>query len=150
MIEMRRIAEIVASVFYVGHVPIVPATFGAGVGALVFWFLVPESGPAGPIVAVVLVPIAVLTSGLAEQRYGPDGRQIVIDEVAGVFVSLLFLPKTAVIFVAAFVAFRVFDVLKPFPAGRAQRLPGGWGVVVDDIFAGIYANIFIRILLLFG
>jgi phosphatidylglycerophosphatase A len=147
---MRRIAEVVAAVFYVGHIPVVPATFGAGVGVLAFWFLVPESGLVGLVVTAVLVPLAILTSGLAEERYGRDGRQIVIDEVVGMFVSLLFLPKTSVVFLAAFVAFRVFDVLKPFPAGRSQKLPGGWGVVADDIFAGVYANIFIRILLLFG
>ena len=131
-----------------GHVPIVPATFGAGVAVLVYWFLMPESVVVESVVTVVLIPLAVFTSGVAEERYGRDGRQIVIDEVVGMFVSLLLLPRASVVFLAAFVAFRVFDVLKPFPAGRLQRLPGGWGVVADDIFAGVYANIFMRLLLL--
>ncbi|KPJ59446.1 MAG: hypothetical protein AMJ46_11015 [Latescibacteria bacterium DG_63] len=147
---MKKISEVLATVFYVGYVPFVPATFGAGVGALVYWFIMPESGVVELVVTVVLISLAVLTSGVAEARYGRDGRQIVIDEVAGMFVSLLLLPRTSVVVLAAFVAFRVFDILKPFPAGRLQKLPGGCGVVADDIFAGIYANIFVRILLLFG
>jgi phosphatidylglycerophosphatase A len=147
---VRKAAYILASVLYVGHVRFIPATFGAGVGALVYWLLMPESVGVELGITVLLFFLAVLSSGVAEERYGHDGRQIVIDEVVGMFVSLLFLPRTSVVFVAAFVAFRVFDVLKPFPAGRLQRLPGGWGVVADDIFAGIYANILIRVLLLFG
>lgn len=94
--------------------------------------------------------VAVITSGKAEERYGKDARCIVIDEVAGMFISLCFLPRSALVFLLAFVGFRIFDVLKPFPAGRLQRLPGGWGVVADDVFAGIYTNIVIRILVSIG
>ncbi|UCF78964.1 MAG: phosphatidylglycerophosphatase A [Candidatus Eiseniibacteriota bacterium] len=147
---MRRAAQILATLFYVGHAPFVPASFGAGAALLIYWFLLPESPVFEPLVAAALVALAVLSSGVAEARYGRDGKQIVIDEVAGMFVSLLLLPRSSVVFLAAFVAFRVLDVLKPFPAGRAQRLPGGWGVVADDIFAGLYTNIFIRLVLLLG
>jgi phosphatidylglycerophosphatase A len=147
---MKKIAEIIATTFYVGYAPIVPATFGAAFGAIVFWFFVPFSFVTQFLVTVVLIVTAVITSGEAEKKYGKDARCIVIDEVAGMFVSLCFLPRSAMVFLAAFVAFRVFDVLKPFPVNRLQKLPGGWGVVADDVFAGIYTNVLIRILIAAG
>jgi phosphatidylglycerophosphatase A len=147
---MKRIAEVVATAFYVGYSPVVPATFGAGFGAIVYWFLMPQSTATESLVTVGVIILAIITSGKAEEKYGKDGRRIVIDEVAGMFVSLCFLPKRIPVFLAAFVAFRVFDVLKPFPANRLQKLPGGWGVVADDVFAGIYTNFLIQILLATG
>jgi len=152
---MRKAAEIIATAFYIGYAPIVPATFGAAFGALLFWLAVPQSIAAQLLVTIALIILAVIVSGRAEEKYGRDGRQIVIDEVAGMFVSLCFLfpagsLKNPWVLLAAFVAFRVFDVLKPFPAGRSQRLPGGWGVVADDVVAGIYANILVRVLLMTG
>jgi phosphatidylglycerophosphatase A len=70
-----------------------------------------------------------------------------VDEIAGMWVSLLFLPFTAFTAAAAFLLFRVMDVIKPFPAGRLERLPGGLGIVADDLMAGIYANLAVRLLL---
>lgn len=145
---MKKIAEVVATVFYVGYVPVVPATFGAGFGVLAYWFLVPRSVGVELVVMLALIPVAILTSGKAEEGYGRDARCIVVDEVAGMFVSLYLLPRDPLVFLVAFFAFRVFDVLKPFPSGRLQKLRGGWGVVADDVFAGLYANVFIRLLLL--
>lgn len=147
---MKKIAEVIASVFYIGYAPVVPATFGAGFGAIAYWFLMPQSTATESLVTVGVIILAIITSGKAEEKYGKDGRRIVIDEVAGMFVSLCFFPKRALVFLAAFVVFRVFDVLKPFPANRLQKLPGGWGVVADDVFAGIYTNVLIRILLAIG
>ena len=145
---MTKIAEVLASVFYIGYIPIVPASFGAGFGGLIYWFLMPECAPVELGVTVGLIVLAIVCSHRAEETYGHDGKRIVIDEVAGMFVSLCFLPRDGTVFVGAFLAFRVFDVLKPFPSGRLQRLPGGWGVVADDVFAGVYSNIFVRVLLL--
>jgi phosphatidylglycerophosphatase A len=144
---MKKLAEVIATAFYVGYAPIVPATFGAALGALAYWFLMPPSRGIAVIVTAALILLAIVTSGKAEEKYGKDGRRIVIDEVAGMFVSLCFIPKSWPFFLASFLVFRVFDVLKPFPAGRSQRLPGGWGVTADDVFAGIYTNVLIRICL---
>jgi phosphatidylglycerophosphatase A len=71
----------------------------------------------------------------------------VIDEVCGYFVAVMFLPKSLLIGVYAFVLFRVFDIAKPFPISRSQNLPKGWGVVVDDILAGFYANVLTQIII---
>jgi phosphatidylglycerophosphatase A len=147
---MKKIAELVATGFYLGYSPVVPATVGAAFGSIVYWFLMPRSTTTESLVTAGVIILAIMTSGKAEERFGKDGRRIVIDEVAGMFVSLCFLPKRALVFLVAFVIFRVFDVLKPFPANRLEKLPGGWGVVADDVFAGIYTNVLIRILLAIG
>ena len=147
---MKKIAEVIATAFYVGYAPVVPATFRAALGAVVFWLLMPRSIATQSLVTVAVIFLAIVTSGKAEEKYGTDGRRIVIDEVAGMFVSLCFLPRSLPVFLAAFVVFRVLDVLKPFPANRLQGLPGGWGVVADDVFAGIYTNVLMRILLASG
>jgi phosphatidylglycerophosphatase A len=70
----------------------------------------------------------------------------VIDEVVGMLVSLLWLPSSWTVVVAAFVAFRVFDILKPWPANRLERLHGGWGIMADDVMAGVYANLLVQLL----
>jgi phosphatidylglycerophosphatase A len=88
-------------------------------------------------------------AGVAEHSFGQkDASRIVIDEFAGYLIAVAFLPKTLLIYAAAFVVFRVIDVLKPFPAARLESVPGGAGVVLDDLVAGVYANVLIRIMLL--
>jgi phosphatidylglycerophosphatase A len=87
----------------------------------------------------------------AEIFYGHDAKAIVIDEVAGMLVTFLFVPQVEepkarlAALLAGFFLFRVFDVVKPFPAGRAQGWPGGLGVVFDDVLAAVYANVLLRI-----
>jgi phosphatidylglycerophosphatase A len=95
------------------------------------------------IVSVVLGTVA---SGRAEKVLGQkDSGHIVIDEVAGYFISMIFLPQTFGYFAAAFVLFRIFDILKPPPINRLQHFHGGVGVMADDIAAGILANIVLQI-----
>lgn len=78
---------------------------------------------------------------------GRDARKIVIDEWAGMFLTLLFIPYSLVNYVIAFFAFRAFDVVKIPPARQSESLPGGWGVTMDDVVAGIQANIVTRVLI---
>jgi phosphatidylglycerophosphatase A len=93
------------------------------------------------LITALAVPICTAAEGV----FGHDGREIVLDEWAGMFLCLLFLPRTLPVVASAFVLFRVLDILKPFPAGRAQNLPGGWGVVADDVVAGIYTCIVLHV-----
>lgn len=78
----------------------------------------------------------------------PDPSIVVIDEIVGMWIALLFVPKTLPAVVVAFVAFRVFDIIKPFPAARLEAVPDGWGIMLDDVVAGIYANIATHLILL--
>jgi phosphatidylglycerophosphatase A len=129
----------VATLGGVGHAPIAPGTVASAITAVFLW-LVPL-GPVGLGAFVVLVTLGgTWAAQEAERLLGrKDPGAIVIDEVAGMAISVVTLPLTAGVLAAAFVLFRVFDVVKPYPANALQRLPGGVGVMIDDVVAGIYA-----------
>jgi len=102
-------------------------------------------------VAVVLAVFAlgVAVAGDVARRAGiEDPGIVVVDEVVGMWVSLLALPFTPIVALAAFVLFRIMDVFKPFPARQLEDLPAGWGIMADDVMAGIYANAALRLALL--
>jgi phosphatidylglycerophosphatase A len=77
--------------------------------------------------------------------YGKDGGEMVVDEALGMLVSVAFIAPTIPHLAAAFVLFRAFDIVKPWPAGVCEKLPKGWGVMLDDLVAGVYANVALRI-----
>jgi len=144
-----RLAVAFASFGYVGFAPVAPGTVGSA-AAIPLFLLLRWAGSPWLEVAVcgVLVVAGAWSARLAERALGvEDPGPVVIDEVVGMLVSLLFLPGTWPVIVAAFFAFRVFDVVKPWPAGRLEDVPGGWGVMADDVMAGVYANLTIQILL---
>lgn len=84
-------------------------------------------------------------SHLMEQRYGHDPAEVTIDEIVGMWVSLLLLPKNIVIAACAFVLFRVFDIIKPFPARKFDNVSGGLGIMMDDVIAGLYTNLIMQL-----
>jgi phosphatidylglycerophosphatase A len=138
-----------ASFGYVGFAPVAPGTAGSA-AAIPLFLLLRSAGSPWLEVAVcgVLVVAGAWSARLAERALGvEDPGPVVIDEVAGMLVSLLFLPGTWPVILAAFFAFRVFDIVKPWPAGRLEDVPGGWGVMADDVMAGVYANLAIQVLL---
>lgn len=95
-----------------------------------------------------VVALSVVCAHHAEKFWGEDAKRITIDEFAGMLITLMWLPTIWWVYLVAFVAFRVCDVLKPPPARQLESLPGGWGITFDDVAAGIYANILMQILLL--
>jgi phosphatidylglycerophosphatase A len=135
--------------FGVGRAPVVPGTFGTLAAlppAVLLAHWLPPWGFA--LATLVLAALAVWTSGAAARAMGPkDPRPVVIDEAAGFFVTLLFLRGGPVTVLLGFVLFRLMDIVKPPPARQAEGLPGGWGIVVDDLIAGAYANCALRILI---
>jgi phosphatidylglycerophosphatase A len=100
------------------------------------------------IVVVFLVGIRV--SGVMERAFGHDPAQVTIDEIVGMWISLLALPKSIAVAAGAFLLFRVFDIIKPYPARRFDRMTGGVGIMMDDVVAGVYANVILRLLLWTG
>lgn len=140
------IARFIATAGGAGYSPAVPGTAGSLVG-LVIYLLLPMSSPA-VLGAVVLVTLFAGTwaSSLMERAHGDDPPIVVIDEVVGMWISLLFLPKNLLLAGMAFIFFRVYDIIKPPPARRAEKLTHGWGIMVDDVVAGVYANLTIRLL----
>ena len=124
-----------------GYAPIAPATVGSAVVAAIGWFLPVPAWQVATACLVVGFFIAVWAAGEAEKQLGHDAKPIVIDEAIGQTLALWFLPHRLHAFLIAFVLFRIFDVWKPLGARQIQRLPGGWGVVMDDVIAGITANL---------
>lgn len=136
---MRVVAKWLALLGPAGLSPVAPATAGSLLVAVVGWYL--PSVPLAPWLGLLLIGtlIAVWAAGVAEKELGHDAKPICIDEAVGQSIALLFVPRTIAAFAMAFVLFRVFDVIKPFGARQAQELPGGWGIVADDVVAGIVA-----------
>lgn len=146
---LRRAALMLASAGPAGHVPVAPGTAGSAVG-VALWLLVRAAEAPGLEAAVIAVVLAagVWSATVTEQHYGrEDPGVVVIDEVAGMLITCFLLPLGILGIVAAFLAFRLFDIVKPYPAGVAERLPRGWGIMADDVVAGLYAYATIRLLI---
>jgi phosphatidylglycerophosphatase A len=125
-----------------GYAPVASGTAGSAVG-LAVWFALSRLSPPGYALACAgVVVVGIWAAGRAETLLGrhDDGR-ITIDEIAGMLLSLAWLPARPEVAGLGFVLFRIFDIWKPFPARRAERLPGGLGVMADDLVAGAYANL---------
>jgi phosphatidylglycerophosphatase A len=150
ILPKNRIAKtvilFVAQGAYSGRSPFAPGTAGTVVGVLLY-LLVKGLGTAWYLAAAMaVIIIGVWTAGRAEILLGKkDAQSIVIDEIAGYLVSMVLVPSGWMYVVAAFILFRVFDVIKPWPLKRLQDLHGGLGVMLDDIGAGVYTNIALQI-----
>jgi phosphatidylglycerophosphatase A len=154
--RLHWLVRLLATGGYLGYAPVAPASVGSLGCAVLLWFLMPpigfdDSATAISVLALTVaafVALSIWVAGRAEVALGHDSRRIVIDEFAGFLVAVAFLPKSALVYVLAFVLFRVLDVLKPFPARRVEAAGGGVGVVLDDLVVGVYTNVLVRIMLL--
>lgn len=136
---MKALVRALATLGGIGFSPIVPATGASFVVALIGWFLPVPGWPVTVALFVAGTAAAIWICGEAEQELGHDAHPIVADEVVGQSLALIAVPHHWMYFGAAFVLFRVFDVWKPLGAREAQKLPGGVGVVIDDVIAGLTA-----------
>jgi phosphatidylglycerophosphatase A len=127
--------------FGAGYSPLIPGTVGTLV-ALIF-YMIPGFEAIPIMLTAIIVGFAIGTYGShrIEKHTGHDPGIIVIDEIVGMWVSLLFLPKIAAVIAATFILFRIADIIKPWPASWCQRKSGGWAIMLDDVIAGIYVNI---------
>ncbi len=152
---MRALVIFIASVGYLGYIPVASGTFGTLVGIPLFFGLYPLS-QSSPVVYVLTVVAAILMAcwfaGLADAYLQEhDSHKIVIDEVVGYLAATLFLEPTWSHAIAAFFIFRALDIIKPFPAGYIdQHMPGGFGVTLDDVVSGLYSNLLLRVLIFVG
>lgn len=143
-----RLATWIATGFGSGYSPIAPGTAGTLV-ALPFAAALAPLAVASPALYLLTlaasIALAIWSAGLAAVGFGlKDPGQIVVDEFVGLFLTMAFLPATLPNLAAAFLLFRLFDIVKPPPCRRAETLPGGIGIVTDDLLAGIYANLGLR------
>ena len=141
-----RWAWLVATVGGVGFVPWAPGTAGSAVGLVVaatvgqfmnpWWYL-------GLVVALFFSGVAA-AQAVERSALRKDPSHVVIDEVVGMLLALFALPVRAGVFLSAFLCFRGLDIFKPFPIRRLERQPGGWGIMLDDLAAGVCANLLVR------
>src|SRR3954469_7840494 len=145
---MRAVALALATSLGVGYVPYAPGTFGSAAG-LLFWWLLPHSFTIQLAAIVIVFAVGSWSGNVAERHFGAcDPAPVVIDEVMGMWITLLLNPVGWQGAVIAFFLFRLFDVFKPYPADRLERLHGGVGVMADDAMAAIYANLALRLVIL--
>ena len=131
---------------YTGYAPVVPGTFGTLIGIPIAFFFSFLGLKAATVILVAMILVSCLIAGEAERMYGmKDPNDIVIDEIVGYLVTVWALPFTWMTVVGGFVLFRILDILKPFPIRKVEDwIPGGAGVVMDDVLAGVYGCIILH------
>lgn len=140
---MNRVALFLATCGYLGFVPIAPGTFGSAAGLLVLYAVRSTGSTLVELAAIVgLFAIGVWSATAAERQLGGiDPGPVVLDEVVGMLITLALIPVSVMGAVVGFFVFRLLDIVKPWPAGAFERLPGGVGVMADDGMAAIYGNL---------
>ena len=143
---MQKIAKLIATVFFVGFCPIAPGT-AASLLALPIYYFLRESPYVYLLITIGLLVVGFWSSSRAEKEFGrKDPGEIVIDEFSAMLIVFLFIPFQVKFMVIGFFLFRIFDILK-FPAlKRLERLPKGYGIMLDDIAAAILANLVLQVI----
>jgi phosphatidylglycerophosphatase A len=147
----RELARFIATCGYVGYLPVAPGTWGTLL-AFGVYLLLPRSQWSLIIAFAVSFALGAWAARVGARELWPDSRKkndpgrICVDEFAAFFVAVMFLPYGIVYGLFAFFLTRVFDIVKPFPGRRCEKIPGGWGIMADDFVAGIYANVCLQIL----
>jgi phosphatidylglycerophosphatase A len=145
---MMNLYKWIASCFGIGYIK-----GGGTIAALVTcigWWLVQADGSFQimmiPATAAIII-LGIWTGNRVEKDWGKDSSRVVIDEVAGMCISLLFIPVSIQWVLIGLVLFRFFDIVKPFYIRKAEALPAGWGVMADDVLAGVYSNLVLQIII---
>lgn len=148
---MRKVWLVIATFFGSGLSPLAPGTCGSLVTMLLVYFIKPywQAPLTIQLAAIVMVFIVGIPAGNAAEKHfnKKDPGACVIDEVAGQMISLLLVPHKISFYIAGFFLFRVFDIVKPFPVSRLEKIPGGLGIILDDIMAGLYALVLMQLYL---
>lgn len=130
-----------------GYMPLAPGSWGSLVACIILWFIWPSQWYFQILVIFLFYPVAVYFAGVGLRYFGNDGRQITIDEMIGQAVALFMAPHNIISYLLGFSLFRLFDILKPWPAKSWEKLTGGVGVVADDIAAGVYAATVLQLMI---
>ncbi len=145
--KLNLIERIIGSGFFTGYAPIASGTV-ASIVALLF-FVIP--GFENPALLILVISVSIIIgkniADKFETIYGKDPAQFTLDEFIGMWISLLFVPKKIWFLIPAFVIWRAMDIFKPFPVRKLESLKGGWGVIMDDVGAGIYTFMIMQIII---
>lgn len=133
-----------ASGLFSGYSPVASGTVGSAVGLAFYWIPGFEHPLVMAVMCVIVFAFGVHTADAMEKVYGHDPGEVTIDEVLGMWISLILLPKTIIISVAGFFVFRLLDIFKPYPARRFDSLHGGKGIMLDDVISALYTNLILQ------
>ncbi|MBA4258220.1 MAG: phosphatidylglycerophosphatase A [Chitinophaga sp.] len=143
---MIKVHQIVTSFFGIGFISKGGGTVAAIATCLIWYVAIEQPNSILAIVSTLLITVyGVWGANQVESSWGKDSSKIVVDEVAGMMISLLFIPITFINLLVALCLFRFFDIVKPLMVRRLENLPKGWGVMGDDVLAGCYSNIVLQI-----
>jgi len=144
-LKINFFEKIIGSGFYSGYSPIASGTVGSAVGIIIY--LVPGFENLFIIIpaTLVLFVYGIFIGTKFEAEYGKDPAQCTVDEVVGTWISLIALPKTIFIIIAAFLLWRILDIIKPPPARNLEKLKGGLGIMIDDVVSGVYTLIIMHL-----
>ena len=146
---MKTLIKFLSTGFFAGYIPFAPGTMGTIVGAFLYWYLLPDNNILYFLIILTAIALGVHICGKAENIFEKkDDQRIVLDEIIGIWVSMLWLPRSAAVLLSGIILFRFFDILKPFFIRKVQAWKGGIGVVADDIFAGLLTNIVLWVFLI--
>lgn len=142
----RFFIKLFSTLFFTGYSPIAPGTCGSLVTLILAWFLIPEDNWSLLILTLIWLFFSLFIAKEAEKLFGHDAGKINIDESAGMLISILWVPKKFILYGVAFLLFRLYDIIKPPPIRGLEKIKG-YGVTLDDLLAGLYANVTLQILL---
>ena len=146
MSENRFLIKLFSTLFFSGYFPLAPGTCGSLITVVLVWLLIPGKGWLLPVITLILLFFTLFIAREAERLFGHDDRKINIDESAGMLLGLLWVPKKFILYGVAFLLFRLYDIVKPPPIRGLEKIEG-FGVTLDDLVAGLYANVTLQILL---
>jgi phosphatidylglycerophosphatase A len=150
---MEKVHRLISTCLGIGYTPKGGGTVAAA-ACCIAWYLAGAGGNESVFievsVTVAILALGIWSAGKVEARWGKDSAKVVIDEVAGMCLTLLFIPVKWQYMLIGLVLFRFFDIAKPLYIRQMEKLNGGWGVMLDDVLAGIYSNIVLQLIVLIG
>lgn len=147
----QELIKIISSVFYIGYSPFLAGTMASLAAFLGYLFFIRSNCALHMALVCVITVVGFLVSGKAEKIWGrKDAREIVIDDFNGMLIGLLFIPYSLKLSIFGFIVFRIMDGLKPYPIYKMEKLEGAWGVMGDDLMAGLYTIITLQLFLKFA
>jgi phosphatidylglycerophosphatase A len=151
MKQINWFEKLIGSGIYTGYISVASGTFGSLVAIVIY--LIPGFEKFEIIIpfSILIFIYGIFVSSKFENVYGKDPSECTVDEVVGTWIALIAIPKTILIVITSFLIWRVLDIIKPFPAGASEKLPGGLGIMMDDVISGIYSLVIVHLIVyIFG
>jgi phosphatidylglycerophosphatase A len=147
-VKLNFIEKLLGSGFYTGYIPFASGTFGSFAALIIYWAIPGFENWFILLPAIIIFTFyGIYTGNKFDKIYGKDPAECTIDEMVGMWISLLWLPKTIAVSIAAFFIWRIMDIIKPYPARKLESLPGGTGIMIDDIIASIYSLFLLHLII---